>query len=402
VSSNKKLFFCNVDFDTDLASGRSLRQQRSCLEAQFYYLLCGTADDAIILDASPHESYSSYLAEQGIDLPRHCSEGETLPGYTAFPWGWSAPAVGRFLDYGAKVHYPRLECIQAVNSRRFCHRVTRKHGLGIPGSKICESAEEIRSCIRASRLFPLVVKPEHGNAGIGLIHLPSADRADRAQTVRIDSLFRRPGATAVVEPWVDRVADISTRFQLDNDGRTASIVHHRTLNNRGGVYFGNLLVPEDTLIEKWRQRLDAGAITVSRELHSAGYFGPAGLDWIIYEEGETGEETCAIVDINARQPMSFVAYSLRERLAENRHCLFLFAPRRNYPALTDYGSWQRGCGDHVFNVERAAGILLFTPLSYTAERTEYGLLRHGFFIAGNTREEMLGHEGYLRRAFRKN
>jgi len=397
VTTDKKLLFCNVDFDTDMTPGRSSRQKQSCLDAQFYYLLCGYAGDGIILDASPEKAFTAYLSDLGIVLPRQCPDGEPLSDYTAFPWGWSARAVDRFRHYGAKTLHPRLECVGTVNSRRFCHRISQRHNLGIAGSTICESAEEIRAHIRTCRSFPLVVKPEHGNAGIGFIHVQSPDQADDG---RIDRLYSRQGATAIIEPWVKGTADISSRLQLDSSGRTDMVTHHQTLNNRAGVYFGNLLMPENPLVEKWRPLLDAGASIVARELYRSGYFGPAGLDWILYTKNETGEATCALVDINARQPMSFVADSLRGQLAEDKHCLFLFAPRRNYPALTDYESWRRGCAGKAFDAERRTGIMLFTPLSYAEGSARHRPLRHGFFIAGNTRQEMLAYEKHLRSAFK--
>jgi hypothetical protein len=397
VDTDKKLLFCNVDFDTDLASVRSSRQQQSCLEARFYYSVCGSGDDRIILDAAPHGAYASYLADHGIALPRQHSDEETLPDYDAFPWGWSAAAVDRFVNCGARLSHPPLESVRAVNSRLFCSRITERHGLGIAGSRVCASAEEVRSRIQECRTFPLVIKPEHGNAGIGFIHVASTDQAEDA---RIGRLFAGPGSAAVVEPWVSRLGDLSSRFRVDRAGRVHSMTHHRTLNNRAGTYFGNLLEPEDSLVAGWKNHLDAGVQTVSRELHASGYFGPAGLDWVLYEDAVTGKKNCALVDINARQPMSFVADCLRRRLAPGRNCLFLFAPRRNHPALTDYASWYRGCAGKAFDAGRKTGILLFTPLFYTVAGTEYRPLRHGFFVAGKSREEMLAYDRHLRNAFK--
>lgn len=397
MDRDKKLLFCNVDFDTDLASVRSSRQQQSCIEARFYYFVCGGHDDRILLDATPDKAYAPYLAGHGITVPRQYSDAETIPDYTAFPWGWSASAVDRFVSCGVKVHHPTLEGVRTVNSRLFCSRITERYGLGIAGSKICASAKEARARIRACRTFPLVVKPEHGNAGIGFIHLVSADQAEDD---RIDRLYARPGAAAVVEPWVVRQGDLSSRFQVDSAGNTTSVTHHRTLNNRAGIYFGNLLEPADPLVATWRDRLDAGVQTVSRELHASGYFGPAGLDWVVYRDAETGKDHCALVDINARQPMSIVAECLRRQLAPGRYCLFLFAPRRNHPALTDYVSWYRACAGKDFDVERKTGILLFTPLSYAVAGIAYRPLRHGFFIAGESREAMLAYDLHLRNAFK--
>jgi len=398
VHPDKRLFFCNVDFDAGLASGCSPRQKKYCLEAQFYYFLCGSGRDRILVDAVPDPAYLPYLAEQGIDAPRRCCDGELLPEHVADPWGWTASAVERFHRHGAQIFRPPPDSVRKVNSRRFCHRVAARHDLGIAGSTICESAGEARRRIRRGRSFPLVLKPEHGNAGIGLVLVPSADPAPEGG---IGRLFSRNGAAAVVEPWVNRIADISTRLVLDVGGRTVSTAHHRALNNRAGVYFGNMFESGDPVLEKWRSRLDAGAMAVSEELHAEGYFGPAGLDWIVYTDDSTGDEACALVDINARQPMSFVAYCLRERLPAAGHCSFHLAPRRRYPGLTDYGSWYRGCGRNAYDPDRSTGILLCTPLSYTVGQVRHRPMRHGFFIVANTRGEMLEYDRRLRTAFGK-
>lgn len=389
-----KLLFCNVDVDTDLTSGRSARQRQSCLDARFYFLPCGGPDDRIILDAAAPESYRSYLSGLGLGLPRECAEGEGLPGHAAFPWGWSRSAIDRFRRHGAHLHHPPLEAVRAVNNRRFCHETARRHGLGLEGAVLCPSAAEARAHVRASRTFPLVLKPEHGNAGIGLVLLESTEEAEG---VAVDRPFSHPGSSAVIEPWVDRSADLSSRMELDRSGRVVALTHHRALVNRAGVYFGNLLLPEDPLIAGWRRRMEEGAAIVARELHAAGYFGPAGLDWIVHTAG--GRESCVLVDINARQPMSLLAYSLRARLAPGRPCLLLFAPRRRYPALTDYTSWRRRLGKYAFDPGSGTGILLFTPLSYAAGGLDYRPLRHGFFIAAKTAEEIGEHDRYLRKAF---
>ena len=188
-------------------------------------------------------------------------------------------------------------------------------------------------------------------------------------------------------------------MELDRSGRVVALTHHRALVNRAGVYFGNLLLPDDPLLARWRRRLEEGAAIVARELHAAGYFGPAGLDWIVHAAG--GRESCVLVDVNARQPMSLLAYALRDRLAPGRACLLLFAPRRRYPALTDYASWRRRLGKYAFDPGRGTGILLFTPLSYDAGGTRYRPLRHGFFIAANTAEEIGEYDRCLRNAFTK-
>ncbi|MEJ2109091.1 MAG: hypothetical protein P8Z37_04090, partial [Acidobacteriota bacterium] len=216
VNPEKKLLYCNVEFDTDFASGRSSRQEQSCLEAQFYYLLCGNPGDKIILDATGLDSYTSYLDKQGIPVPRQCCDGENLSDYDAFPWGWSVPAIDRFRQYKAVTNHPPLESIRTVNSRRFCHRIVQKHGLGIAGSKLCESAETASSTIRSCRSFPFVIKPEHGNAGIGFVHVASAKETD---DVDINRLYSRISTATVIEPWVSRVTDISSRLYLDRDGR---------------------------------------------------------------------------------------------------------------------------------------------------------------------------------------
>ena len=389
-----RLLLCNVDVDTDLASDRSARQRQSCLDARFYFLPCGGPDDRILLDAAAPESYRSYLSGLGLGLPGECSEGEVLTGHVAFPWGWSRSAIDRFRRHGADPHHPPLETVRTVNNRRFCHETARRHGLGLEGSALCASAAEARAHIRASRTFPLVLKPEHGNAGIGLVLVGSPGEA-----AAVDRIYSRPGSSAVIEPWVERSADLSSRMELDRSGRVVALTHHRALVNRAGVYFGNLLLPDDPLLARWRRRLEEGAAIVARELHAAGYFGPAGLDWIVHAAG--GRESCVLVDVNARQPMSLLAYALRDRLAPGRACLLLFAPRRRYPALTDYASWRRRLGKYAFDPGRGTGILLFTPLSYDAGGTRYRPLRHGFFIAANSAEEIREYDRRLRNAFTK-
>ncbi|NLV31787.1 MAG: hypothetical protein GXY47_11620 [Acidobacteria bacterium] len=388
-----KLLFCNVDVDTDLASVRSARQRQSCLDARFYFLPCGGPEDRILLDAAAPEPYRSYLSGLGLGLPGACSEGEGLPGYAAFPWGWSRSAIDRFRRHGADLRHPPLEAVRAVNNRRFCHEAARGHGLGIEGSVLCASAAQARAHIRASRTFPLVLKPEHGNAGIGLVIVGSPGEADA-----VDRIYSRPGSSAVIEPWVDRSADLSSRMELDRSGRVVALTHHRALVNRAGVYFGNLLLPEDPVLARCRHRMEEGATIVARGLHAAGYFGPAGLDWVVHTID--GTERCALVDVNARQPMSLLAYSLRDRLAPGRACLLLFAPRRRHPALTDYASWHRRLEKYAFDPGRGTGILLFTPLSYTAGGTRYRPLRHGFFIAADTGEELGDYGRHLRNAFK--
>jgi hypothetical protein len=203
----------------------------------------------------------------------------------------------------------------------------------------------------------------------------------------------------VVEPWLERLQDLSSRFTVGRDGSVTAPGHHRTHASRAGAFFADLLVPDDPVLAPWRSRLDEAAMAAGAALGRAGYFGPAGTDSFVYRDRRGDRRLAATIEINARMPMSTVAYALRERLGPDRVLYFRFIGRRRHRLPETYAALTQRLGPLAFDRARRRGVVLLTPLRVRhAEEAWHRPARSAFVVVGETESEVLALDERLRRA----
>lgn len=154
----------------------------------------------------------------------------------------------------------------------------------------------------------------------------------------------------LLEPWLDRVCDVSLRFMVDAEGRTHRLERGRFLTDPRGQYLGAILAPLTRAVPAnvarmlhgdgvGHQRLDRVmsrvAARVAEVVHGHGYAGPVGVDGLVYRDLDGALRLRPLVEVNVRPTLGHIADGLARRLDGGSTGLFLLVRLSDLPAGLD-------------------------------------------------------------------
>ncbi len=395
-----RLFYCNPLFDCSLGNFDVQNLKRAAEEMGTLFTPCIHSGDVLLLKISVPDTFREYYLSHGLDYPRLVIPGEPCASATGVPWGWNADAAALFAQAGAVCVHPDLSVVRKVNSRRFSFALNKKTKTGVPKGRYCDTFSQLIDTLKTWQDFPMVIKPAFGNAGYGFIRKTGPGLSEN-ESRNLDRLFT-DGNGVVAEPWYRRTADISSRCAISSAGKVSGVRHHQTLSNQAGTFFGDVLDANDTVIRRWREKLDKAVLCTAEKMFAEGYFGPAGFDSFLWPDNNGTEHLAAIIEINARHPMSSVAYALHDRLAPERVSLFRFIGKKRHTLPDTYGSFLKIPGGDAYNPDTKKGVFLVTPLRVSHGRdTWIQPARSAFFLVEETPEKLLALDEKLRKIFKK-
>jgi hypothetical protein len=381
------LWFLNGSFDLQFAAGDLETHRGYFDEMTAWFVPVAQTGDRVILDCQVPADYGAYLSSCGLDVGPATIVDRSFDahGFAAVPWGWNSEAADLFKACGATVDAPDLEIVQEVNSRVFSFDVGRIYGYGVPGSRLFTDAGEAVLFIRSLGEFPWVIKPAFGSSGIGFLVIRSADDVERA-CARAASLLVSGLPALVIEPWIHRISDISSRFDLDRSGSIGSPEHYSTIVTSNGAFYGMGDGPDHASVAPRQSQLDRVAENVGLALHQKGYFGPVSIDSMVVRNEHGGETLVPLLEINARQGMSLIALALRDRLAVGRWWRFRSVGAKRISLPPDYDGWRALLGPNAYDPKSKSGIMIITPLRITSEKGARMPHRTIFFLSSTTAE----------------
>ncbi|MCP4717709.1 MAG: hypothetical protein GY868_21505 [Deltaproteobacteria bacterium] len=356
-------------------------------EMTLWFLPVGTHFDKIVIACRVPQDYADYYGSFGLELPSAVTAGDDCADMQGVAWGWNDESVQMFKHYGATLAYPPTAVVARVNSREFAAQIGRELGYGVDDSRMCYSAEEVLAAAGDFNDRPLVVKPCYGNAGIGFVRLKPGGVGAQEKN-RICRLFEQGAACVSVEPWLERQLDVSTRFTVEQNGVVSELFHHPTLITAAGGFYGLMLEVDGMSVLPWQTELDAMARHAAERLYLEGYWGPVTIDSMVVRDSRQQARLVCLIDINARQSMSLIAYSLRERLAPGRHCLMRTIGKKQHRLPEDYPQWRERIGSLCYDPQTRAGVVCVTPLWYEKGGQKMRPYRSIFFIAGESKEQL--------------
>ena len=389
-----KLFLFNGTFDLELGGFPTDKVKAAVDEMACLFGLIGTDRDRRILSVRLPESYPEHLTDHGLVFATPYNESCRVR-LSACPWGWTENAVSAFKNVNAAMQHPPLPEVRTVNSRKFVYDELTQFGCGIPQSRFCNTADECAVVIRAGRGRPFVVKPAFGSAGFGFIHTSSAGLT-RSQLEAVGRTIERTGEGVSVEPWLNRVGDLSTSGTVTTSGELRDISIHRTLNNRAGAFFAVLLCRDDPQLRPWHSRLIETARAAAAAAARHGYSGPMGLDSLLWNDGYQ-THLVPVIEINARYTMSTIARAVRDRLAPDRFCIFRFIARRRHRLPETYDKFLERLDSLAYNPVDKNGVVLLSPLRILHAQGKWRQpSRSAFFISADTERAALALDEKLR------
>lgn len=325
-------------------------------------------EDVLLLDRQVSDETRAYLDRAGLPLPsiRVWKEGEKIEELVEdrhigklMPWGVSeraqlilAPLSDRLVDSAkeevalwnqsvriwskSELHDVRTDILKklATNSPpRIAERISASESVG----RTLDSVGAFEALHAESPEQPLIVKAPRGASGRGAIRVLKPSISTN-QTRWLERTLQMDGAL-VVEPWRDRVIDLSWQMDVNAEDTT----HHgsqRFLTNPNGQYLGAVLnrateglptdlirwIHDDGQSSRWVRTIQQRAADgVADYLREQGYVGPVGIDAMVYRK-DGAYILQPLIEVNTRWTMGRVVFELEKRVSRRRSAVMLIVP----------------------------------------------------------------------------
>jgi uncharacterized ferritin-like protein (DUF455 family) len=325
-------------------------------DLEFVMLAFAKPDDVIWVRKLPSNQLRKHWLDVGIELPEFRETSCDLDDVKAFmarkldrcePWAWT-PNNG--LAVGSFRHPP----LPWNESHRDLYR--KSWGLdavkrwleddGMPpwmGGSECAGIKVQKQATLSKALAELnrrgvetaVYKRDLSASGRGMHRIETADH-------RVSSLHKET-SLAIVEPWQDRVVDLSFLWHVAVDGTPKFLGWTRPYVSKGGRYEGTALgspffdcEPEirQFLLEDRCHKLHETVKWLEKhllpELLAADFRGNFGVDAFVYRNAESGLKIRPFVELNPRTTMGHVALALEKRVASGVRAKFRILTRSEF------------------------------------------------------------------------
>ena len=186
-----------------------------------------------------------------------------------------------------------------------------------------------------------VLKPRLGTSGRGRLEGRAGALDPEALRGALPRFRARGGV--VVEPWLERVADLSAQLWIGADGDPVLLGTLQQVLTPGGVPLGHRgelgADGEASSGSCWDRELRAAALALARAAAAAGYTGPCGVDAFCYRGADGRERLRPVVEFNARftagtSALAVLARARRRGLLRGRRAFHLGVA----PGLDDPGA----------------------------------------------------------------
>ncbi|MDP2306963.1 MAG: DUF455 family protein [Pseudomonadota bacterium] len=281
-------------------------------------------DDVVLAPRLPSPAHLAELARAGFaptevveggpgaDLGR-ALVGRPLGGLA--PWGWSPIVAQSLAPLGGPAWNPTWRALYEKSWS--VARLAERPDLCDPAvvGVVCRSLTEVERLATPAH----VVKAPLGTAGRGMRRWGDPGVAGWTEEV-----LAAQGAI-VVEPWLERVIDLSLQFEVAADGRVTTDVWGRFLTDGRGHYRGAVLgdvlrdqpAPVRRLLAEQGDRLFQVARHLGPAMAARGFTGPAGIDALVYATPD-GVALKPLVELNPRVTMGRVARAIGRRVRRDR------------------------------------------------------------------------------------
>lgn len=311
-----RVFVGNFDFEHELTSGRrelSRDAKKLALDLVSAWVSIADADDAVWSPAGIPNFDFHDLKCRGFQIPRFVSREEDLPrgaGWELTPWGWTSELLQWGLSHGWTCPAPPIEVVQQVNSRVFRWQLEYDLGIALPGSAVLRSVAELQAHLS-----------KYVQAGTGWVLKANFGMAGRERTLGRGPEVSEPALNwmkkklvqsggVVFEPWVERISEAGLQWNIPQSGVPELLGITPLLTDASGTYRGSQLTCCDEDLVAWQPAIEKTRLVAAR-VQECGYWGPLGIDAMLYR-AVSGEMVCRpLQDLNARYTMGRLALGLK-------------------------------------------------------------------------------------------
>lgn len=326
-----RFFLGNFDFEHRLAEPKrqtSAKLQRLNAELATAWLSIAEDGDWVWTPSPIDARFFDQAVRAGLPRVNPVTSFHEVPaGIECIPWGWSADAVKLVKHYAWHATVPCIRAVTLANSRATSDELERRWNVGLEMSRRIESRDELNAALRLLSLANAdwVIKAEFGMSARERIR--GRGPMTVAQEHWLNRRIRLTGRV-FIEPWVKRVSEIGIQIDVPESGEPRLIGLTPMVVDAGGQYAGNWFAFDQSRFQAeyvhWPRAVEI-ALRAASHLQSEGYFGPLGIDAMIYRDDKGDMRVRPLQDINARWTMGRLSLGWTKLLEPN-----------------DEGCWQHG------------------------------------------------------------
>ena len=313
----KKLHIANISFEAELAHPIHSIYPSNPIFLQLQYLP--------FLYANPGDGIVVSHRQPGFpQLTQHLLT-DSNPNYDKIEsWGGSELIAKWAKKQKLPYPIPSWDTIRSVNSKAFSFQ----HSPKLPGATLLENETQALQWLQ--RPSPKVLKTCYGVSGQGHLIIDSKNTPSDEKIflfLQKEWSAKRP---VIAEPWVERLLDFSTQWEIPTFGSIQFIGSTICENNTHGQYLSNRVGKEETLFQShlpYLQEHKHIALHMLEKMQSLGFFGNVGIDAMLYIHPSTGNSALhPIVEINARKTMGWVSVIFQQKHFPNHEIHFTYLP----------------------------------------------------------------------------
>ncbi len=326
----RTLHIANTFFEWELeqTSGLSeaFAQHPIFRQLQFLPVLYAPCEAGVLLADKPQPEYWNHLKQLGIEPPEPAYLESFSRGSFNCIESWGPSLL---IDAFAKKHrlnyaIPDWGVVKEVNSKAFSFSSSPK----LPNASLLHNKNEAGNWLDAFE-GKKVLKTCYGVSGKGHLVL----EGDSLPQERIDSFLEKEwkkGLPVIAEPWVDRVLDFSTQWEIDEQQQIVYVGATLCENDSRGQYCSNTVGEEGVLFGAHLPFLHEHkkcVLPILAQMAEKGFFGNVGIDAMVYAlPGKENERLLhPVVEINARKTMGWTALQFARRYHSGRIVKFRFS-----------------------------------------------------------------------------
>jgi hypothetical protein len=303
----KKIHIANTFFEWELEHSHPITLYQAFhrhpvfLQLQFLPLVYASPNDAFMT--------SEELHSHSID--QEC---------TIESWGASLLIKQWAQEQGLHYPMPDWSIVKEVNSKAFSFQQTPQ----LAGSALLETESQANTWL-AQPPYPKVLKSCYGFSGRGhlLIDSPQYHWDHIASFLHREWNQNRP---VIAEPWVERILDFSTQWEIDSKQDLAYVGATLCRNTEKGQYLATVAGDEKKLFGEHLPFLKQHVQVVKpllEKIAAKGYFGFVGIDAMVYQMQDS-LLLHPVVEINARKTMGYAALCFQRARSPSSLLLFTY------------------------------------------------------------------------------
>lgn len=242
------------------------------------------------------------------------------------PWGWSLDVRKLAEQFGWTTNAPSDSAVRFANSRATSNQLEQEWGVGLAEARRVESLNDARAFIRC---LPASVKRWIAKAEFGM---SARERilGHGPMTVADENWVRHritQHGAVFFEPWVDRIDEFGIQMDVPIQGQPELVGITPMRVDANGQYAGSWFAYHESQFADsrpfWQSAIDV-TCNAARHLQSHGYFGPVGIDAMVYRAADGSKRLRPLQDINARWTMGRLSLGLRRLLDPGQSGCWLF------------------------------------------------------------------------------